>query len=168
MKHTIRLNMGDGLRVKDNVAITVRDIRTGRIKQQSGGHNVAMDDWKSLTAKAWGGIVADSAVHYLAWGTGTTAPDSSLHQMTAEVGRMPITQVVQGSTGVVVLRTILNGNTANGVTIGEFMLYGGATATEAVNTGTPAAWYLWGAGDGGPHAKLPTESIQLDWTLTEA
>jgi hypothetical protein len=97
----------------------------------------------------------------MAWGTDTTAAAATDTALGSESSRKQVTKHTDGSTGAVTITTILTSNDANGVSIGEFGLFGGA-ATGTADSGTMIARVVWSPA----HAKSDQESIQVDWTLT--
>ncbi len=78
---------------------------------------------------------ATSKITYFAVGTGTTAPSAGDAKLVAEVYRSVFQSAAGGSTGVEDLFGFIDLAFANGVTLTEAGIFGGATATSTANSG---------------------------------
>lgn len=101
----------------------------------------------------------DTEIKYLAWGIGTTVPDSDDARLANEVGRKAVTQQITPAQGALLTTTYLAPFDAN-TSIRELGWFGGAAATDDPNTGVMFARVLY------TRDKTSEESIQVDRTDT--
>lgn len=132
----------------------------GRVLHVARFGNLITDAGKDLLAASLrtAGNVAE--IRYVAWGTGSTAPDPSDVALDTEVGRKIVTvQSAGGGVGECDTTVYLAPGQAN-VAIEELGWFAGSAATAAAGTGVLLARVLYS------HTKTNLESIQVDRTDT--
>lgn len=142
------------------IRIVLRDTR-GRFLPGSGRtfDNLITNAGLNLVRDGLIGAKTDTAIHYVALGTGTTAPAVTDTQLGAEVFRKAVTSQVAGaSAGQAVTTLYVSPGDAAGVVIGEIGWFAGASATSAANSGVMVARVLYS------HTHTNLESIQVQRT----
>lgn len=119
------------------------------------------DAGRTLIRDARRGVLTDIKVKYVAIGTNSTAPSAANTQLGAESFRKLVTSTSAISAGVGLLSLYLAPGDAVSVGIQEVGWFAGAGATGTANSGVLIARGLYA------HTKLASESIQIDFTLTE-
>lgn len=143
------------------IRVTGRD-KAGRVLFVDEFDNLLTNVGLDVLSSALGSAVAGHAqIKYLAWGTGTTAPNVADTVLDTEVGRQTITDATDGATGEWVTTTYLAPATAV-VHIKELGWFAGPSATGTVDTGVLLARVLY------DRDKSNVESLQIERTDTLA
>ena len=119
------------------------------------------DAGRNLIRDARRGLVTDLQIKYVAVGTSSTAPSASDTQLGAEAFRKAYTSNSAPATGQSTVTLYLAPGDAVSVGIQEVGWFAGAGASGTANSGVLVARGLYA------HTKLSSESIQIDFTLTE-
>lgn len=119
------------------------------------------DAGRNMIRDARRGLVIDVSVKYVAVGTSSTAPTAGDTTLGAEVFRKALTTSSSPSTGNGDFTLYLAPGDAVSVGIQEVGWFAGAGATGTANSGVLIARGLYA------HTKLASESIQIDFVLTE-
>lgn len=119
------------------------------------------DAGRNLVRDARRGLVTDISVKYVAIGTSSTAPSAADTQLGAEVFRKALTSSSSPATGQSTLTLYLAPGDAVSVGIQEVGWFAGAGASGTANSGVLIAHGLYA------HTKLASESIQVDFSVTE-
>lgn len=119
------------------------------------------DAGRNLMRDARLGLVTDLKIKQVAIGTSSTVPTTADTTLGAEVFRKPYTSNSRPATGQSTVTLYLAPGDAVSVGIQEVGWFAGAGATGTANSGVMIARGLYA------HTKLPSESIQVDFTLTE-
>jgi hypothetical protein len=151
----MRKNHATGL--SDNIRITVFD-RDGNAREVVILRNQIKNAWKNAIRDAIKGAVTDLEIKYMAWGSSSTANNSSQTTLVAEFGRKQITEQADGSTGVEISTTYMSPGEGVEHTIEEIGWFAGSTATSTANTGILVARVLY------HRVKTALESIQVERT----
>ncbi len=85
-----KIKIKDKLKIRGRVTATVRDAKTGKILEVIHGKNLVTDAGEELFMKWMNGEEPD-IITYCAVGTDNTAPAEGDTTLTAEIGRLPIT-----------------------------------------------------------------------------
>lgn len=113
------------------------------------------DDGRNLLRDALSGA-QNPKLLYVAIGSGTSAPATGDTQLGSEFFRKAITSYTPGSTGDILVTLYLSQSDAVGQDIEEVGIFGGSTATPALNSGVLFARALYSHPN-----KTNTESINL-------
>jgi hypothetical protein len=119
------------------------------------------DVGRNLLRDARRGLVTDVSIKYVAVGTSSTAPAAGDTQLGAEVFRKALTSSSSPATGQGMFTLYLAPGDAVSVGIQEVGWFAGAGASGTANSGVLIAHGLYA------HTKLASESIQVDFVLTE-
>jgi hypothetical protein len=119
------------------------------------------DSGRSLIRDARRGLLTDVKIKYVAIGTTNTAPAAGQTQLFAETFRKIMTVNSSGAAGVGIFTLYLAPGEAVGTNIQEVGWFAGSGATGTANSGVMVARGLYA------HTKAASESIQVDFTLTE-
>jgi len=119
------------------------------------------DVGRNLLRDARRGLVTDMSIKYVAVGTSSTAPAAGDTQLGAEVFRKALTSSSSPATGQGMFTLYLAPGDAVSVGIQEVGWFAGAGASGTANSGVLIAHGLYA------HTKLASESIQVDFVLTE-
>lgn len=124
----------EGIKFHNLCTATLRDAKTGEIRQVEQAYNVVTDVGIRLMMDRLGGLTGTvyNAISYGAVGTGNTAAATTDVVLGAEVERSPSTYNRSANTAT--LSVFFNTGEANS-TLKEVGFFGGA-ATDTVNTGT--------------------------------
>lgn len=119
------------------------------------------DVGRNMMRDARRGLVTNLAIAYVAIGTSSTAPTAADTQLGAEVFRKALTSTSAPSTGTGTFTLYLAPGDAVSVGINEVGWFAGSGASGTANSGVMIARGLYA------HTKLASESIQVDFTLSE-
>jgi hypothetical protein len=119
------------------------------------------DAGRNLIRDARLGLVSDVKIKYVAIGTNSTAPSASDTQLGAESFRKALTAPSAPGTGQGLFTLYLAPGDAVSVGIQEVGWFAGSAAAGTANSGVLVARGLYA------HTKTASESIQVDFTLTE-
>jgi hypothetical protein len=151
-----------GIKVNVNVIGTIRDAKTGRIKERFYGHNLVVATGLASIAARLSGVSSPTGkgtVTYCGVGTGTTAPATGDTTLETEVFRKLIS-VRSNSANVARFRTFFNTSEAN-IAIKEIGLFGDSASATA-NSGTLFARLAV------DKTKTSAETLTLDWEISAA
>lgn len=151
------------IKAKINVIGTIRDAKTGRIKERFYAHNIVVDAGLASIAARLSGVDSPAnkkgTITYCAVGTGTTAPAATDTALETEIYRKLIS-VRSNSANVARFRTFFNTSEANAV-IKEIGLFGD-NASGTTDSGT---LFCHLAVD---KTKTSAETLTLDWEVSVA
>jgi hypothetical protein len=119
------------------------------------------DAGRNLIRDARRGVVTDVEIKYVAIGTSSTAPSASDTALGAETFRKALTTDSSPGTGQGLFTLYLAPGDAVGTGIQEVGWFAGAGAGAGAGSGVLVARGLYA------HSKTASESIQVDFTLTE-
>uniref|UniRef100_A0A6M3MCI2 Putative tail protein n=1 Tax=viral metagenome TaxID=1070528 RepID=A0A6M3MCI2_9ZZZZ len=94
-----KIKLKDKMRIRGRVTATVRDAKTGEILEIIHGKNLVTDDGEELFMK-WMNGEAPNFITYCAVGSDNTAPAEGDHALTAEIGRILITDQTRVTTTI--------------------------------------------------------------------
>jgi hypothetical protein len=138
--------------------IEIIDTLTGKVKETVDIDNRIMDAGLNEISKALTIGGANIGIRYMALGSSSLAIADNQTQLGAEIFRtIPIEQL-NGSTGTITTRFIVQDNEAVG-TINEIGIFGGTGATASANTGTMFSRILF--------SREKTASEQIQFTRTD-
>jgi len=141
---------------RGRITIILRDKR-GRFLPGSGRRldNLIVNAGQNLLRDGLIGAVTDTAIHYVALGTGMTAPAATDTQLGAESFRKAVTSQVAGSSVGQAVTTIFIAPQDANFTIQEIGWFAGVGATSSANSGVMVARVLYS------HNHTNLESIQI-------
>ena len=120
---------------RGHIRIEVRDAHTGVLLHTQHVHNLLTEAGASLIRDALAGV-AGAALTYIAYGTGTTPPTRADTTLEVEEERDTLTALTVTDPGKLVCEHYLDTTAANGHTLTEIGLYGGATASSTPDSGS--------------------------------
>lgn len=133
----------------------------GSIIKQAKFHNLITDLGHNLLRDALQGAVTDAAIHYVAVGTGNSAPAHGQTMLDAEIYRQQLTSQSTGSVGVGTSLCVV-GPTNAIASWNEIGWFAGAAAGPGANTGIMIARVLYA------HNHTNQESVSISRQDTQA
>lgn len=150
------MNTHDNWPWTGTIRVTITNTETGEVTEHEF-KNLITDAGRNHLRSLLEGTITDGQIHYVAFGTSSTAPANGNTQLGAEVYRKAITaQIENASAGNLTTRVFLAPGDLVGTAIAEIGWFAGVNATSTANTGTMIARVLYS------HTKTNVESIQVD------
>jgi len=145
------INLNNYIKYTGKYYITVRNIENNNIKRFEIDNQITNLALIEIAKPLYAGV-PNLEIKYLAIGTSSTPPTASNVQLGTEVFRTADIALSTTGTGVVTSQfTILAADYTG--SISEIGIFGGTTATAAVNSGTLISRILWS------YTKLATEEL---------
>jgi hypothetical protein len=151
MQSARRLRTTDDFPIRGTVRITTRDLRTGKVLEESTRHNLVLRYTREELAKAFLGIAPALTIDAISVGTGTAAPTLDDNSLVAEIGRRSGLNVEVTRLGSqVTARVFFGGSEANG-RIRELGLWAGTKLLCRLND---------------DRSKDNSMTMTVEWTVT--